>query len=166
MAQNSVRIGGNKIDAAIADYIRRKYGLIIGDQTAEDIKKEIGSALPLEVPLTMQIRGRDMIAGLPKTIKLDSDEVTQAIGDELDGIIAAVKAVLEQTPPELSSDIIDRGMVMTGGGSLLRTIDKLMTKVTGVPAYVADEPMLAVARGTGIALENLDDYIRSVMSNR
>jgi rod shape-determining protein MreB len=166
VAQNSVRIGVNKIDMAIADYIRRKYGLIIGDQTAEEIKKEIGSALPLEVPMTMQIRGRDMIAGLPKTIKLDSDEVTQAIADELDGIIAAVKAVLEQTPPELSSDIIDRGMVMTGGGSQLRNIDKLMTKVTGVPAYVADEPMLCVARGTGIALENLDDYIRSVISNR
>jgi rod shape-determining protein MreB len=114
----------------------------------------------------MQIRGRDMIAGLPKTIKLDSDEVTQAMNDELEGIIGAVKTVLEQTPPELSSDIIDRGMVMTGGGSKLRNIDKLMTKVTGVPAYVADEPMLCVARGTGIALENLDDYIRSVISNR
>ncbi len=166
VAQNSIRIGGNKLDMAIADYIRRKYGLIIGDQTAEDIKKEIGSALPLEVPLTMQIRGRDMIAGLPKTIKLDSDEVTQAMSDELEGIIGAVKSVLEQTPPELSSDIIDRGMVMTGGGSKLRNIDKMMTKVTGVPAYVADEPMLCVARGTGIALENLDDYIRSVISNR
>lgn len=164
VAQNSVRVGGNKIDNAIGDYIRRKYGLIIGDQTAEKIKKQIGSALPLDKPMTMQIRGRDVIAGLPKTITLNSTEVTEAIQDRLDDIILAVKAVLEQTPPELSSDIIDQGMVMTGGGSLLRNIDKLMTKVTGVPSYVAEEPLLCVARGTGIALENLDDYIRSVIS--
>lgn len=166
VAQNSVRVGGNKIDQAISDYIRRKYGLIIGDQTAEEIKRKIGSAMPLDNPLTMQIRGRDIIAGLPKTIKLDSTEVTQAIGDRLDEIIMAVRAVLEQTPPELSSDIIDRGMIMTGGGSLLRNIDKLMTKVTGVPSYVAEDPMLCVARGTGVALENLDEYMRSVISNR
>ena len=107
-----------------------------------------------------------MVAGLPKTITLNSTEITQAMGDSLDQIILAVRAVLEQTPPELSSDIIDRGMVMTGGGALLRNIDKLMTKVTGVPSYVAEEPLLCVARGTGIALENLDDYMRSVISNR
>jgi len=166
VAQNSVRVGGNKIDLAISDYIRKKYGLVIGDQTAEEIKKKIGSALPLDKPMTMQIRGRDLIAGLPKIVTLSSDEVTKAISDRLDEIILAVKAVLEQTPPELSSDIIDRGMVMTGGGSLLRNIDKLMTKVTGVPAYVAEDPLLCVVRGTGIALENLDDYMRSVISNR
>lgn len=166
VAQNSVRVGGNKIDLAISDYIRRKYGLVIGDQTAEDIKKKIGSAMPLDNPLTMQIRGRDIIAGLPKTIKLDSTEVTTAIADRLDEIIMAVKVVLEQTPPELSSDIIDRGMIMTGGGSMLRNIDKLMTKVTGVPSYVAEDPMLCVARGTGTAIENLDEYMRSVISNR
>lgn len=166
VAQNSVRVGGNKIDQAISDYIRRKYGLVIGDQTAEEIKRKIGSAMPLDSPLTMQIRGRDIIAGLPKTIKLDSTEATQAISDRLDEIIMAVRVVLEQTPPELSSDIIDRGMIMTGGGSLLRNIDKLMTKVTGVPSYVAEDPMLCVARGTGIALENLDEYMRSVISNR
>ncbi len=166
VAQNSVRVGGNKIDQAISDYIRKKYGLVIGDQTAEDIKKKIGSALPLDKPMTMQVRGRDLIAGLPKIITLSSDEVTKAIGDRLDEMLLAVKAVLEQTPPELSSDIIDRGIVMSGGGSLLRNIDKLMTKVTGVPAYVAEDPLLCVARGTGIALENLDDYMRSVISNR
>jgi rod shape-determining protein MreB len=166
VAQNSVRMGGEKIDQAIADYIRKKYSLIVGDQTAEEIKKEIGSALPLDKPMTMQIRGRDMVAGLPKTITLNSTEITEAIADPLDAIILAVRAVLEQTPPELSSDIIDRGMVMTGGGALLRNIDKLMTKVTGVPSYIAEEPLLCVARGTGIALENLDDYMRSVISNR
>lgn len=166
VAQNSVRVGGDRLDAAIAEYIRKKYSLVVGDQTAEDIKKEIGSALPLDKPMTMQIRGRDMLAGLPKTITLNSSEVTEALGDALDEIIMAVRAVLEQTPPELSSDIIDRGMVMTGGGSLLRNIDKLMTKVTGVPSYVAEEPLLCVIKGTGIALENLDDYMRSVISNR
>ena len=166
VAQNSVRMGGEKIDQAIAEYIRKKYSLIVGDQTAEEIKKEIGSALPLDKPMTMQIRGRDMVAGLPKTITLNSTEITEAIADPLDAIILAVRAVLEQTPPELSSDIIDRGMVMTGGGALLRNIDKLMTKVTGVPSYIAEEPLLCVARGTGIALENLDDYMRSVISNR
>lgn len=166
VAQNSVRVGGDKIDQAIADYVRKKYSLVVGDQTAEDIKKEIGSALPLDKPMTMQIRGRDMVAGLPKTITLNSTEITEAMSDSLDEIILAVRAVLEQTPPELSSDIIDRGMVMTGGGALLRNIDKLMTKVTGVPSYVAEEPLLCVAKGTGIALENLDDYMRSVISNR
>ncbi|MDP4038583.1 MAG: rod shape-determining protein [bacterium] len=164
VAQNSVRVGGNKIDQAISDYIRRKYGLIIGDQTAEEIKIEIGSAMPLDKPMIMQVRGRDMVAGLPKTISLNSTEITQAISERLDEIIMAVKAVLEQTPPELSSDIIDRGMVMTGGGALLRNIDKLMTKVTGVPSYVAEDPLLCVAKGTGIALENLDEYIRSIIS--
>jgi rod shape-determining protein MreB len=166
VAQNSVRVGGDKIDQAIADYVRKKYSLVVGDQTAEEIKKEIGSALPLDKPMTMQIRGRDMVAGLPKTITLNSTEITEAMSDSLDEIILAVRAVLEQTPPELSSDIIDRGMVMTGGGALLRNIDKLMTKVTGVPSYVAEEPLLCVAKGTGIALENLDDYMRSVISNR
>lgn len=166
VAQHSVRIAGGKIDNAISDFIRKKYGLVIGSQTAEEIKKEIGSAMPLDKPLKMQIRGRDVVAGLPKTIELNSSDITEAISERLDDIILAVKAVLEQTPPELSSDIIDRGMIMTGGGSLLRNIDKLMTKVTGVPSYVAEEPMLCVIKGTGVALENLDDYMRSVISNR
>lgn len=166
VAQHSVRVAGGKIDTSISEFIRKKYGLVIGSQTAEDIKKKIGSALPLEKPLKMQIRGRDVVAGLPKTVELNSTDITEAIGERLDDIILAVKAVLEQTPPELSSDIIDRGMIMTGGGSLLRNIDKLMTKVTGVPSYVAEEPLLCVIKGTGIALENLDDYMRSVISNR
>jgi rod shape-determining protein MreB len=164
VATNSVRIGGNRLDQSISDYIRKKYGLAIGDRTAEEIKIEIGSALPVDKEKTMEIRGRDMIAGLPKTITISSNEVTEAMQNEIEKIILAVRNVLEQTPPELSSDVIDRGMVMTGGGSLLRNLDKLLTKATGIPCHVADEALFCVAKGTGIALENLDDYKRSVLS--
>jgi rod shape-determining protein MreB len=164
VAANSVRIGGNRLDQSISDYIRKKYGLAVGDRTAEEIKIEIGSALPVEKEKTMEIRGRDMIAGLPKTITISSNEVTEAMQNEIEKIILAVRNVLEQTPPELSSDVIDRGMVMTGGGSLLRNLDKLLTKATGIPCHVADEALYCVAKGTGIALENLDDYKRSVLS--
>jgi rod shape-determining protein MreB len=163
VAATSVRVGGNRLDQSVADYIRKKYGLAIGDQTAEEIKMKIGSALPAEKEKTMEIRGRDMIAGLPKTITISSNEVTEAMQNEIDKIILAVRNVLEQTPPELSSDVIDRGMVMTGGGSLLRNLDKMLTKATGVPCHVADDALYCVAKGTGIALENLDDYKRSVL---
>jgi rod shape-determining protein MreB len=164
VASNSVRIGGNRLDQSISDYIRKKYGLAVGDRTAEEIKIEIGSALPVEKEKTMEIRGRDMIAGLPKTITISSNEITEAMQNEIEKIILAVRNVLEQTPPELSSDVIDRGMVMTGGGALLRNLDKLLTKATGIPCHVADEALFCVAKGTGIALENLDDYKRSVLS--
>jgi len=159
---NSGRVGGNKIDAAIREFIRRKYGLAIGDRTAEEIKIKIGSALSLENAPTMEIRGRDIIAGLPRIITINGNEITEAIKDELDQIIAAVKAVLVKTPPELSSDVIDQGMVLSGGGALLNNLDKLLTKATGVPCYVADNPLFCVAKGTYIALENLDDYKRSL----
>jgi rod shape-determining protein MreB and related proteins len=162
VAQNSIRVGGNKIDASIADYIRRKYGLAVGDRTAEEIKKEIGSALKLTKDRSAQIRGRDIIQGLPKTVTITANEISEAIQDELDKIILAIRAVLEQTPPELSSDIIDRGMVLTGGGALLKNLDKLLSSVTGVPCVVAEDPLLAVAKGTGIALDNLDEYKRSL----
>lgn len=164
VAANSIRIGGNRLDQAIAEYIRKKYGLSIGDQTAEEIKIEIGSAIKQEKEKTMEIKGRDMIAGLPKTINISSNEVTEAIKNELDKIILAIKSVLEQAPPELSSDIIDRGMVMTGGGSLLRNLDKLFTKALGIPCHVASDSLLCVAKGTGIALENLDDYKKSALA--
>lgn len=164
VAQNSVRIGGNRIDTAIADFIRRKYGLAIGERTAEEIKRELGSALKLTKDRTAEMRGRDIIAGLPKTITVSSNDITEAIDDELEKIILAIRAVLEQTPPELSSDIIDRGMVLSGGGALLKNLDKLLTNVTGVPCVVAEEPLLCVARGTGIALDNLDEYKRSLTS--
>lgn len=164
VANTSVRVGGNKFDAAISDYIRKKYGLAIGERTAEEIKINIGSALPLEEKLSMEARGRDMVTGLPKTITVISDDVTEAIQDELTEIIQAVKQVLQNTPPELSADVIDKGIVLSGGSSLLRNIDKLISQATGVPAYVVDEPLLCVAKGTGIALDNLESYKRSILS--
>lgn len=164
VASNSVRIGGNRLDQAIGEYIRKKYGLSIGDQTAEEVKIEIGSALKSEKEKSTEIKGRDMIAGLPKTITITANEITEAIENELEKIVLAIKSVLEQAPPELSSDIIDRGMVMTGGGSLLRNLDKLFTKALGIPCHVAQDSLLCVAKGTGIALENLDDYKKSALS--
>lgn len=164
VANTSVRIGGNKFDAAIQEQIRKKYGMAIGERTAEMIKIGIGSALPLEEKLMMEVRGRDLVTGLPKTITVLSDDVTEAIQDELAGIIQAVKQVLQETPPELAADIIDKGMVASGGSSLLRNIDKLLTQATGVTTYLSDDPLLSVARGTGIALENLESYKRSLIS--
>lgn len=149
----SVRVGGNRIDEAIMGYVKRKYNLLIGEQTAEEVKIKIGSALPLEEEERIEVRGRDQVSGLPKTINVTSGEVTEAIAEPLSAIIAVVKQVLEKTPPELSSDIIDRGIVMTGGGALLRNFDRLLTKETGVPCYVADNPIGCVALGAGKALE-------------
>lgn len=153
---NSIRVGGNKMDDAIAAYIKRKYNLMIGDRTAEEIKIRIGSAIPLEEELTMEVRGRDQVSGLPRTVVVRSNEITEALTEPLESIIGAVRTVLEDTPPELASDIIDRGMVMSGGGSLLRNISQLLADVTGVPCYVADNPLNCVAIGTGVALEYID----------
>ncbi len=158
VVSTSLRVGGNKIDESIASYVRKKYNLMIGDRTAEELKIAIGTALPLERELTAEVRGRDLIAGLPRTIPVTSSEVMEAMEPPLQQIIGAVRLVLEQTPPELSSDIIDKGMVMSGGGSLLRNIDRLLTQVTGVPCHVADDAMNCVARGTGLALEHFDFY--------
>ncbi|PZS05146.1 MAG: rod shape-determining protein, partial [Candidatus Chloroheliales bacterium] len=156
VVSDSIRVGGNKLDETITAYIKRKYNLMIGERTAEDIKMQIGSALPLEKELTMEVRGRDQVAGLPRTIQIRSNEITEAISEPLDAIIGAVRSVLEQTPPELASDIVDKGMIMTGGGAQLRHINELLTQVTGVPCYVADKPLQCVAIGTGIALENIE----------
>lgn len=156
VVSNSVRVGGNKFDEAIAAYVKRKYNVLIGERTAESIKIEIGSALMLERPLTMQVRGRDQVAGLPRTIEINSNEITESIQEPLEAVINATRAVLSETPPELSSDIIDKGMVMTGGGAMLRRINELLTEVTGVPCYVADQPANCVAIGTGLALEYID----------
>ncbi len=166
VASNSVRIGGNKFDASISDYIRRKYNLAIGERTAEEIKIKIGSALYLEEKLYLEIRGRDMIDGMPKTVLASSDDVTEAIQSELEGIITAVKGVLHETPPELSADVIDKGIVMSGGSSLLRNIDRLITKATGISTYVADDALYCVVKGTGIALENLESYKRSILATK
>ena len=153
---SSARVGGNRIDQSIIGYIRKKYNLIIGEQTAEEMKIQIGSALLLEGPLSMEVRGRDQIAGLPKTITVTSSEVTDAISEPLSAIVGAVRQTLEKTPPELAADIIDRGMVLTGGGAQLRNIDKLLTRETGVPCFVAENPIACVAIGAGRALENLE----------
>ncbi|MFH0857049.1 MAG: rod shape-determining protein [bacterium] len=166
VASTSIRSGGNKFDAAIASYTKKKYGLAVGERTAEDIKVNIGSALFLENRLTMKVRGRDMITGLPRTIVVNSDDVTEAIQNELEAIITAAKSVLHNTPPELSADVIDKGMIISGGSGQLRNIDKLLSRATGVAAYVADDPLLCVAKGTGIALENLDMYKRSLLATR
>jgi len=166
VASTSVRIGGNKLDQAIAEFIRKKYGLAIGEQTAEQIKIKIGSALYLDEKMFTDIRGRDMISGLPKIIRISSDDVTEAIQPQLEGIIQAIKDVLQKTPPELSADVMDKGMILSGGSSLLRNIDKLFTRATGVSAYVADDALLCVAKGTGIALENLESYKRSVLATK
>ena len=166
VSSGSVRIGGNKFDAAIAEFIRRKYGLAIGERTAEEIKIEVGSAMYLETKLSIEIRGRDMITGLPRLISVTSDDVTDAIQHELEGLLQAVKDVLYKTPPELSADVIEKGMVLSGGTSSLRNIDVLLTESTGVPARVAEDPLLCVVKGTGIALENLDAYKRSILATR
>jgi len=153
---SSVRVGGNRIDQAIIAYVRKKYNLIIGEHTAEDLKIQIGSATTLEDELTMDVRGRDQVTGLPKTISVTSEEVTEAIRDPLAAIMGAVRQTLEKTPPELASDIIDRGMVLTGGGAQLRNVDQLLTQETGVPCFAAEKPIACVATGAGLALENLD----------
>jgi len=156
VVSTSVRVGGNRFDEAIAAYVKRKYNVLIGERTAESIKIEIGSALPLERPLTMPVRGRDQVAGLPRTIEINSNEITEALQEPLEAVVNATRTVLSETPPELSSDIIDKGMIMTGGGSMLRRINELLTDVTGVPCYVADQPANCVAIGTGVALEYID----------
>ncbi|MEX2546518.1 MAG: rod shape-determining protein [Chloroflexota bacterium] len=163
VVSRSVRVGGNRFDEAIQNYVRKKYNVLIGDRTAEEVKIQIGTALPLERELHMEVRGRDLIAGLPRTVPLTSSEVMEALEQPLQQIVGAVRGVLEETPPELSSDIIDKGMVMSGGGSLLRNIDKLLTQVTGVPCHVAENALNCVALGTGLALENFDFFKKSLV---
>ena len=162
VVSSSVRVAGNKIDGAISNHIRRQHNLLIGDPTAEEIKIAIGSATQMDEAIPMEVRGRDQVAGLPRTVTITSDEVAAAISDPVQSIVRGVKSVLEQTPPELAADIIDKGMVMTGGGSLLRTLDELLTDETGIPCHVADQPLMCVALGTGIALEHFE-VLRKVL---
>lgn len=168
---NSVRVAGNKIDEAIANYARKKFNLLIGERTAEEIKITIGNALVQKEKVKnpqgptvrkMEVRGRDNISGLPRTVEMTEVDVNEAIQPVLADIIAGVKQVLEQTPPELGSDIIDKGIVMSGGTSLLHNFDKLMTEATGVPCHVAEDALLCVAKGTGVAIENIELYKRSI----
>lgn len=162
----SVRLGGNKIDEAIQSYLKKKYNLIIGDQTAEDIKIKIGSATALPKEERMEISGRDLVFGLPRSVVISSSDITEAIQPILTQIIGAVKLVLEDTPPELAADIIDKGIIMSGGTSLLRNFDKLMTAETGVPAHVADDALYCVVKGTGLVMDNIDLWKRSITTKR
>lgn len=166
VASTSVKVAGNKLDVAIADYIKKNFNLIIGDKTAEDIKIKVGSAIPLDEELVMNVKGRDFVLGLPRTIELKTNEVVKAISKELREMVKAVKEVLQETPPELASDIIDKGIIMTGGSSQLRNLPELMFRRTGVKAVLAKDAYFCVAKGTGLALEHLDTYKKSVISKR
>jgi rod shape-determining protein MreB len=161
----SARVAGDKLTEAIVTHIKKKYSLAIGEQTAEDIKKQIGSALPIETD-TMNIRGRDVLTGLPKNVTITSEEVTIAMQAELREIIQTVKNVLQETPPELASDIIEKGIIITGGGALLKNIAELISKSTGVPCSIAEDPLYCVAKGTGIMLDSLDKYKRVLAYQR
>ena len=163
---SSVRMAGDKMNLAISDFIKKKYNLAVGEQTAEEIKIKIGTALPEKEEKKIEIRGRDMVLGLPRNIKVSSNEVCAAISDVLNEIILVIKQVLRDTPPELSADIMDKGMVISGGGALLRNIDGLISQSIGIPCFVAEEPLLCVAKGTGVVLENLEVYKRSIMSKK
>lgn len=163
VVHKSARVAGNKIDESLSNYIKKHYNLIIGERMSEEIKIQVGSALPLTQELKMEVRGRDAFSGLPRMIEITSSEITSAIQPPLASILACIKGVLEETPPELASDIIDKGMVLAGGTSLLRNIDRFVTQATGVPAHVAEEPLLCVVRGTGVAIENLELYKRSIV---
>ena len=166
VASTSVKVAGNKVDTAIADYIKKNFNLVIGDKTAEDIKITIGSAIPVDEELAMSVKGRDFMLGLPRTIEIKTNEVAKAISKELREMIKAVKEVLQETPPELSSDIIDRGIIMTGGSSQLRHFPELMFRRTGVKAVLAKDAYFCVAKGTGVALEHLNTYKKSIITKR
>ena len=160
MFSKSIRVAGDEFDLALINYMKRAYNLLIGERTAEEIKVTIGSAYPLATELSMEVKGRDSVAGLPKTIHITSQEVREAMSDTVGAIVEAVRAALERTPPELSSDLVDRGFVLAGGGSLIRGIDKLLSEKTGLPVIVSDDPLSAVANGTGVFLNNIDELSR------
>lgn len=164
VTSRSIRIGGDEMDESIVQYIKRTYNLMIGERTAEEIKTSIGAAIVPDTDHGMDIRGRDLVSGLPKTLNIKASEVQQALNEPVMGIIEAVKVTLEKTPPELASDIMDRGIVMTGGGSLLRGLDRLLSKETGMPVYISEDALSCVALGTGKALESLDLLKRVLLS--
>lgn len=166
VASTSVKCAGSRLDYSIADYIKKTFNLGIGDKTAEDIKIKIGSALPLDEELTITIKGRDFITGLPRSVEIKTNEIVKAISKDLREMIGAIKDVLQETPPELSSDIIDRGIIMTGGSSQLRNLPELVFRRTGVKAVLAKDALYCVAKGTGVALEHLDTYKKTIISKR
>ncbi len=164
VSATSLRVAGDKMDMAIVDFVKKKYNLAIGPEGAEKIKKEVGTAMLEKKEMETEIRGRDLILGLPRNIKVSSNEVAQAISERLEEIICAIKRILRETPPELSADIMDKGMILSGGGAMIRNLDKLIARETGVPCSVAKEPIYCVAKGTGVVLENLEIYKKSIMS--
>ncbi|MEK7649340.1 MAG: rod shape-determining protein [Patescibacteria group bacterium] len=166
VASTSAKVAGNKIDQAIADYIKERFNLAIGDRTAEELKISIGSAVPLKEELVTIVKGRDFLTGLPRSAEIKTNEIVEAIKEPMAEVMKAIKLVLQDTPPELAADITTTGIMMTGGGALLRNIDELVYRSTGVPAHIAEDPLLCVARGTGKALEHLETYKKSIMTKR
>lgn len=166
VAAHSARVGGDKFNQAISDYIKRKHGLAIGDRTAEEVKIQIGSAVAQIKEEYAEIKGRDLMGGLPKTIKVSSNEITEALQDELRDVINAIKKVLQETPPELAADVMDKGMILSGGGALLKNLDQLITKTINVPCYLADDPLLCVVKGAGKTLDNLEAYKHAIAMSK
>ncbi|NPV53308.1 MAG: rod shape-determining protein [Firmicutes bacterium] len=165
VASKSIRIAGDEMDEAVAQHVKRSYNLMIGERTAEEVKKRIGSAYPLDnADESMEIKGRDMVTGLPKTVKVSANEIQQALAEPVAAIVEAVRLTLEKTPPELAADIMDKGIVMAGGGSLLRGLDRLLAEETSMPVQRTEDPLTCVALGTGVALESLDTYRRVLMT--
>lgn len=162
----SIRVGGDELDAAIINYMKRAYNLLIGERTAEEIKVKIGSAAPLEEELSLEVKGRDSVAGLPKTLHISSQEIREALTDTINAIVDLVRNALERCPPELSADLVDRGFVLAGGGALLKNLDHLLSDATGLPVIIADDPLSAVAHGTGAVLEDLASLLGEVSSPR
>ncbi|MEI6093029.1 MAG: rod shape-determining protein [bacterium] len=158
----SVRVGGDKMDEAVINYIKRKYNLLIGERTAENIKINVGSAYPDDEPRTMEVKGRDLVAGVPRTVVVNSDEIRDALSEPINAIVEAVKGSLERTPPELAADIVDKGIVLTGGGSLLRNLDILLREETGLPVMLSEDPLTAVVLGSGKALDQIDSLLKGV----
>jgi len=166
VVSRSLRVAGDKMDEGIANYIKNKHNVAIGDKTIEEIKVKIGTAVPEKEEKEIEVRGRDLVSGLPRMITVASNEIADSIIEPLEELIRVIKKVLRETPPELSADIMDKGMVISGGGAMIDNIDTLITRETGVPSFVADEPLLCVAKGTGAVLDNLDVYKKSIMSKR
>ena len=166
VVSKSVRSGGDSIDAAIVRYVRKTFNLLIGDRTAESIKIDIGTAMRVDNPPTAEVRGRDLVTGLPKNIVVNANHVCEAVEEPVSNIVDAVRNTLERTPPELSADIMDRGIVMTGGSSMLRNLDRLISRETGMPVFVSDEALNCVVLGTGIAVENIDIYKKGFMTSK
>jgi rod shape-determining protein MreB len=164
--QESIRVAGDELTMAVMQFFKRNYNILIGERTAELIKCQVGSAMPLEEELMVEVKGRDLVAGIPKTIEVSSTDVREALADPVNAIVEAVKVSLERTPPELSADILDRGMMLSGGGALLKGLDERLRLETNLPVHVADDPLTAVVRGTGKVLENLQQYMKVLIKSR